>query len=192
MFRLRTGEVSMPIRTDRGYVVLSVKDIQPAHQGTLDEARARVISDLQKQKAAELVVSKAEDLSRRVKAGEKFDAVAKSLGLEPKMSDPFARNGSVPGLGSGKQLSAAFDMKDGEVSAPVPLGASRAVYEIVEKTTLDQADFAKQAKDLTDAVIQNKRNLAFEAFRAALEARLKQEGKLTLYPDKLKTSSNLG
>ncbi len=192
MFRLRMGEVSLPIRTDRGYVVLSVKDIQPAHQGTLDEVRARVVSDIQKEKAAQQVVAKADDLSRRVKAGEKFDAVAKSLGLDPKTSDPFARDGSVPGLGSGKQLSAAFDMKDGEVSAPVPLGAGRAVYELVAKTTLDQADFAKQQKDLTDAVLQSKRSLAFDAFRAALDARLKQEGKLKLYPDKLKTAANFG
>src|SRR5277367_1322222 len=192
MFRLRMGEVSLPIRTDRGYVVLSVKDIQPSHQGTLDEVRARVVSDIQKEKALQQVVNKAEDLSRRAKAGEKFDAVAKSLGLDPKTSDSFARDGSVPGLGSGKQLSAAFDMKDGEVSAPVALGAGRAVYELVEKTPLDQADFAKQEKELTDTVIQNKRNLAFDAFRVALDTRLKKEGKLKVYPDKLKAGSTQG
>lgn len=192
MFRLHIGEVSLPIRTDRGYVVLSVKDIQPAHQGTLDEVRARIVGDIQKQKAAEQVVAKAEELSRRVKAGEKFDAAAKSLGLDPKTSDSFARDGSVPGLGSGKQLSAAFDMKDGEVSAPVPLGAGRAVYELVEKTALDQADYAKQEKDLTQTVLQNKRSVAFDAFRAALDARLKQEGKLRMFPEKLQTGVPLG
>lgn len=192
MFRLRAGEVSLPIRTDRGYVVLSVKDIQPAHQGTLEEVRARVTSDIQKEKAAQEVVTKADELSRRVKAGEKFDAAAKSLGLDPKTSDSFAREGSVPGLGSGKQLSAAFDMKDGDVSGPVALGAGRAVYEVVEKTSLDQADFAKQEKDLTEAVVQNKRTLAFDAFRAALDARLKQEGKLKTFPEKLKVASDLG
>jgi peptidyl-prolyl cis-trans isomerase D len=192
MFRLRTGEVSLPIRTDRGYVVLSVKDIQPAHQGTLEEVRARVISDIQKEKAAQDVVTKADELSRKVKSGEKFDAAAKSLGLDPKSSDSFARDGSVPGLGSGKQLSAAFDMKVNEVSAPVPLGAGRAVYEVVEKTPLDQTDFAKQEKDLTEVVVQNKRTLAFDAFRAALDARLKQEGKLKTFPEKLKTATDLG
>jgi peptidyl-prolyl cis-trans isomerase D len=192
MFRLRAGEVSLPIRTDRGYVVLSVKDIQPAHQGTLDEVRARVISDIQKEKALQQVVNKGDELSRRVKAGEKFDAAAKSLGLDPKTSDSFARDGSVGGLGSGKQLSAAFDMKVGDVSAPVALGAGRAVYKILEKTALDQADFAKQEKELTEAVVQNKRSVAFDAFRAALDARLKKEGKLKTFPDKLKAAGALG
>jgi peptidyl-prolyl cis-trans isomerase D len=192
LFALRPGEVSLPIHTDRGYVILSVKDIQPAHQGTLEEVRAQVLSDLQKEQAAKLALSKADDLARRVKAGEKFDSVAKSLGLDPKVSDPLARSGSIPGVGSGKQLSAAFEMKVGDVSAPMPLGPSRVVYQVVEKTPLDQADFVKQQKELSEAVVQNKRSVAFDAFRAALDARLKKEGKLQTFPDKIKAGINLG
>jgi peptidyl-prolyl cis-trans isomerase D len=192
IFRLRQGEVSMPIRTDRGSVVLSLKEVQPAHQGTLEEVRDRVVNDLKRDKAATLALTDASDLSRRAKAGEKFDVVAKSLGLEPKTSDPIARTGSIPGVGSGKQLSAAFTMKQGEVSDPVVLGANRAVYQVVEKTESNQADFEKQTKELTETVVQNKRSLAFEAFRIALEDRLKQEGKLQTMPDKLRTVGDLG
>jgi hypothetical protein len=36
-------------------------------------------------------------------------------------------------------------------------------------------------------VLQNKRSIAFEAFRTALEERLKKEGKLQMMPEKLKT-----
>jgi peptidyl-prolyl cis-trans isomerase D len=192
IFRLRQGEVSMPIRTDRGYVVLSLKDIQPAHQGTLEEVRDRVLGDLKRDKAAEMALAKADELAKRAKAGEKFDVVAKSLGLDPKTSDPIARNGSVPGLGSGKQLSAAFEMKQGDVSTPVILGTSRAVYQVVAKDEPNPVDFAKQTKELTESVVQNKRGVAFEAFRAALETRLKREGKLQTMPDKLKTVGDLG
>ena len=192
IFSLKLGEVSSPIRTDRGYVILSIKDIQPSHQGTLEEVRDRVVSDIQKEKATQLALLNSEELSRRVKAGEKFDVVAKSLGLDPKTSEPLARTGSVPGVGSGKQLSAAFDMKTGDVSAPMNLGASRVVYQVISKDEPNPADFDKQIKDLTQTVLQNQRNLAFDAFRASLEARLKQEGKLKMYPEKLKFSSDLG
>lgn len=192
IFRLRQGEVSMPIRTDRGYVVLSLKDIQPAHQGTLEEVRDRVLSDLKRDKAAEMALAKADDLAKRSKAGEKFDIVAKSLGLDPKTSDPIARNGSIPGVGSGKQLGAAFEMKQGDVSNPVILGTSRAVYQVIAKDEPNPADFEKQTKELTESVVQNKRGVAFEAFRVALETRLKQEGKLQTMPDKLKTVGDLG
>jgi peptidyl-prolyl cis-trans isomerase D len=192
MFSLRQGEVSLPIHTDRGYVILSVKEIQPAHQGTLEEVRARVVSDIQKEKAAQMALSKADDLAKRVKAGEKFDAAAKALGLESKTSDPINRAGSIPGVGSGKQLSAAFDMKSGDVSAPMVLGTSRVVYQVIDKTKVDQADFEKQQKELSEAVVQSKRAVAFDAFRVGLEARLKKEGKIKTYPEKIKTGIDLG
>src|ERR1700726_870452 len=97
IFRLRQDELSLPIRTGRGYLVLSVKQIQPAHPGTLEEVRDKIVTELKQQKSTELARAKAEDLAKRVKAGEKFDAAAKSLGLEPKTSDLFARNGSISG-----------------------------------------------------------------------------------------------
>src|SRR5208337_1386175 len=89
LFRLRQGDLSLPIRTDRGYVVISVQQILPPHQGTLEEVREKVLSALKEQKAEQLAQAKASELERRFKAGEKFDPAAKALGLEPKTSDPF-------------------------------------------------------------------------------------------------------
>jgi peptidyl-prolyl cis-trans isomerase D len=192
VFRLRVGGLSLPIRTDRGYVILTLREILPAHQGTLEEARGKVIDELKQQKAAQLAQTKAADLQNRVKAGEKFDVAAKALGLDPKVSDPFARNASVPGLGSGKQLAAAFALKAGQVGAPLSLGTNWVVYEIVEKTEANPADFEKQKRSITDSLLQSKRDLAFQAFRTALEERLKQEGKLKLMPDKLRNFGDFG
>ncbi len=192
IFRLHQGELSLPTRTDRGYVVLSVKEILPTHQGSLEEVRDKVVAELKLEKATEMARAKAEDLAKRVKAGEKFAAAAKALGLEPKTSDLFARNGSVSGAASGKQLSAAFQMKSGEVGAPLNLGSNWLVYRVAEKEVPNPADFEKQKKDLTEQVLQTKRNMAFEAFRTALEARLKQEGKLQIMPDRLKAFGDLG
>jgi peptidyl-prolyl cis-trans isomerase D len=192
IFRLRTGELSLPVRTDRGYVVLSVKSIQPEHQGSLEEVRDRVIADLKREKAAELARTRAEELSKRVKAGEKFDVAAKALGFEPKTSDLFARNDSIPGTASGKQLGAAFNLKAGDVAPPLSLGQNWLVYRVAEKQEPNPADFEKQKKDLTEQVLQTKRNLAFEAFRTSLDARLKKEGKLQLMPEKLKSFGSLG
>ena len=192
IFQLRMGELNPPIRTDRGYVVLSVKSIQPAHQGSLEEVRDRVIGDLKREKSTELAKNNAEELIKRVKAGEKFDAAARALGLEPKTSDPIARDGSIPGAASGKQVSAAFNLKTGDVAAPLSLGQNWLVYRMAEKTEPNPADFEKQKKQLTEELLQSKRNLAFEAFRTSLDTRLKQEGKLKLMPEKLKSFGTFG
>ena len=190
-FQLRQGEVSQPIRTDRGYVVLSLKQIVPAHPGTLEEVRDKIIGALKQEKSVEMARTKAEELSKRAKAGEKFDSAAKALGLEPKMSDDFSRGGSIPNVGSGKQLGAAFNGKVGDVSAPVALGSNWVVYRVESKTAANQADFEKQKKELTDQVLNEKRSLAYEAFRSGLEERLKQEGKLKLMPEKMKSFGDL-
>jgi peptidyl-prolyl cis-trans isomerase D len=192
IFRQRQGELSTPIRTDRGYLVLEVTQILPAHVGSLEEVRERVVSELKQRKAGDLARNKAEDLAKRAKAGEKFAAAAKSLGVEGKTSDLIARNGTISGAASGKQLSAAFNLKPGDVAPPLNLGANWMVYAVVEKQEPNSADFDKQKKDLTDQVLQSKRELAFQAFRTALEARLRQEGKLKIMPEKLASLGNFG
>src|ERR1700722_13125328 len=192
IFGQRPDELSLPIHTDRGYLIVAVRGVLPAHQGTLDEVRDRVIADLKQKKSTEIARQKADDLEKRLKAGEKFDTGAKALGLDPKTSDLFARNGSISGAASGKQLSAAFQMKPGDVGPPLNLGTSWFVYRVAEKQEPNPADFDKQKKDLTDQVLQTKRNLAFEAFRTSLEARLKREGKLRIMSEKLKGFGDLG
>ncbi len=192
IFRLRPEELSLPVRTDRGYVVLSLKSILPAHQGSLEEVRDRVINDLKREKSTDLAKAKADELIKRVKTGEKFDAAARSLGLEPKTSDLIARDGSIPGAASGKQVSAAFSLKSGDVAAPLNLGQNWLVSRVAEKTEANPADFDKQKKQLTEELLQSKRKLAFEAFQTALENRLKLEGKLKLMPEKLKSFGSFG
>jgi peptidyl-prolyl cis-trans isomerase D len=189
---LRMGELSLPVRTDRGYVVLSLKQILPAHQGTLEEVKEKIAADLKEQKSSQQARAEANELEKRVKGGEKIDAAAKSLGLDPKNSEPLARTGSIPGVGSGKQLGGAFSLKGGDLGAPVNLGTTWVVYVVAEKTEANPADFEKQKKTLTDQLLQSKRQLAWEAFRTALEERMKQEGKLKLMPEKMRGFGDFG
>jgi len=62
----------------------------------------------------------------------------------------------------------------------------------VEKTEANPADLEKQNKTIADTLVQSKRALAFDAFRAALEERMKKEGTLKLMPDKMRGFGDLG
>ena len=192
IFHLRQGDLSLPLRTDRGYVVLSLQQSLSAHKGTLEEVRDKIVSEYKQQKSNDLAKTKAEELEKRVKSGEKFAAAAKALGLDPKTSDPFARNGSVANLGSGKQLAPAFALKVGQVGPALNLGSNWAVYQVVERQDANPADFDKQKKEITDALLKQKRELAFSAFQTSLNDRLKQEGKLKLYPEKMSVFGDFG
>jgi peptidyl-prolyl cis-trans isomerase D len=192
IFSLHVGDLKSPIKTDRGYVVLALKEILSAHQGTLDEVRDRIISDLKREKSIELAKSKADELIKRAKAGEKFDAAARAVGLEAKSSESIARSGSIPGAASGRQLSEAFRLNTGDVGTPLSLGQNWMVYRVAEKIDANPADFEKQKSELTTQALQTKRELAFKAFRVSLEERLKKEGKLAIMPDKMKTFGTFG
>jgi len=191
VFGLRPGELSLPIHTDRGYLVLDVKQVLPAHQGSLEEVHEKVVADLKQEKAQTEAKTKSDELLKRLKDGQKFDAAAKGLGLDPKTSDAFARNGSISSVASGKQLAPAFKLNVGDIGTPLQLGQNWLVYRVVDKQEPNPADFDKQKKEITDSLLESKRSMAFQAFQAALQDRLKKEGKLQLMPEKLRTA-NLG
>ena len=172
-------------------MILTVKEIQAAHQGTLDEVRDRVISDYQQEQSLVLARKKAEDLSKRAQGGEAFDKAAKDLSLEAKTADPISRSGSIPDLGSAKQFEAAFEMPVGQVSAATQLAGNWFVYRIVGHTPANMADLPPQVAQIRAQVLQQKQSAAFEAFRTALEDRLKAEGKLSINPEMVKRLTSL-
>jgi peptidyl-prolyl cis-trans isomerase D len=183
LFALHPGELSQPLQIDSGFVIITPKNISQAHQATLAEVHDQVLADYQHEKSLALARSSAEELSKRVRAGEDFDKVAASLGLTVKKSDPFARNGSIPDVGTSRQLASAFALPIGQTGTPIQSGENWVVFRTLSHEVPDPADLAKQAGDLRQELLQTKQNAAFEAFHTSLVNRLTQEGKLTINTD---------
>lgn len=190
IFHQRVGDVGAPIRTDLGYVVLSVKDILPSHPATLAEVHDRVASDYRHEKAVTLAKDRAEELVKRAKSGENFAAAAKALGLEVKTSELLSRTSSIPDVGSAKQFAAAFSLPVGQTGEPLPLGQNWAIYRIAQHDPVNLDDFDKQKAKIEEQVLQRKRQTAYELFRAALKTRLQQEGQLQYNAENLKRLTN--
>ncbi len=186
VFRLRPGDDSSPIHTDKGYVVISVKEDQPAHPATLAEVRDRVLADYRHEKATDLAKARAEDLAKRAKSGEDLTKAAKALGLEAKTSDLFSRTGSVSDLGGAAQLGPAFSLSVGQTSDAVSLGANWAVYKVLDRQNANPADMAKQQQDVQQQLLDARRTMAFEAFRKSLDNSMRQGGKLKLNAENLR------
>lgn len=190
IFNQRVGDVGAPIRTDAGYVVLSVKEIQPSHPAVLAEVRDRVASDFRHEKAVELAKSRADELAKRSKSGENLAAAAKALGLEVKTSQPISRTGSIPDVGSAKQFAAAFTLPVGQSGEPLSLGQNWVFYRVAQHDPVNQDDFEKQKAKTEEQVLQQKRQTAYDLFRTALKSRLQQEGQLHFNADNLKRLIN--
>ena len=179
-FQMNPGEISQPIQVDTGFAIVTVKSILPAHQAALAEVHDRVLADYQHEKSIEVAQQRAQELAKRTQGGENFDQAAKALGLTVKTSDPFARSGSIPDVGTGKQLEAAFDMSIGQVSPAAKIEDNWVVYRVASHSAPDPTELAKQEGTIEQQLLQTKQNAAFEAFHTALVNRLEKEGKLLI------------
>jgi len=74
-------------------------------------------------------------------------------------------------------LAQLFSLNAGGVGASPEFGQNWLIYRVAEKQEPNPADFEKQKRELTETVLQSKRDLAFKAFQTLSRFRLKQEGK---------------
>lgn len=190
IFRLRPGELSSPVRLERGIVVLALKEVIPSHQGTFAEVRSRVEADFRREKAIQLARARAEELARRAGSAEGLTKAAKALSFEVKTSELFARNGSVPELGAARQVSAAFTMTPGSTSPATFLSSNWVVYRVLAREEAKPEELDKQRKDIEQQLFRSKASLAYDAFRSALRERMTREGKLRLNEANYKRLTN--
>ncbi len=169
----------------QGYVVLSLKKVDAAHPATLAEVRDKVTADVRREKATAMAKTVAEEIAARAKSGN-LAAAAKASGVTTKTSEAFARTGSVEEVGSARQISAAFSMNPGDTSPATSLGANWVVFRLVSKEPLKADQIVSQMKEVEQALLQSKRQLAFESFRDALRKRLTEEKKIIFNEENLK------
>jgi peptidyl-prolyl cis-trans isomerase D len=178
-FQLHKGEVGTPISVPKGQAVIQLADIVPEHVPTLNEVRARVEEDYRAQQSRVLSGEKAKQFAAQVKTGD-FAKIAKADGLTVTESKDFTQQDNIEGVGPGSQIPSAFTLNENQTSGVVPVGGRTMVFRVVSHTAPEEADFARQRDQITEELLDRKRNLAFELFEQNLKAQLVRTGELKL------------
>jgi peptidyl-prolyl cis-trans isomerase D len=178
-FQLRLNEVGTPISIPKGEAIIQLVQIVPEHVPTLDEVRAQVEEDYRHDQSIVLAQDKAKKLAELAKTQD-FDKAAKSLGLSPKESNDFSENEYVEGVGSGSQLGDAFTLNPGQVSGVISAGTNQVLFKVVSHTAPNEADFASQRDQLSEELLDQKRDLQFEIYRQNLKDQFIRSGKLKI------------
>ena len=184
-FQLRLNEVGTPISVPRGSAIIQLIQVVPEHIPALDEVRAQVEEDYRHEQSIQLAQNKAKKLAELAKTQD-FDKAAKSLGLTSKESNDFSANEYVEGVGSGSQLSDAFTLNPGQVSGVISAGTNQVLFKVVSHTPANEADFAAQRDQLSEELLDQKRDLQFEIYRSNLKDQFIHSGKLKMYPAGMK------
>ena len=142
---LKKGEISQVMQAGNKLVVAEVTDIHPSHPAEYGEVEAQVRGQYSQQQGMQLVTDKAKKAAELLKTnGGDLKAAAKTLGMEVKSTDFFARNGAAEGIGAASYLGDAFDKPVGSIIGPINSGTQTVVAKVVERQEPDMSKLAQE------------------------------------------------
>lgn len=184
-FQLPQDGVGDPITVPKGVAVIQVAEIVPEHLPNLNEVKSKVEQDYRVEQSKVLAAGKSRQFAAQSKSGN-FQKIAQADKYKVKQSQDFTQQDQVGDLIPGASLGAAFTLKPGQTSDAIAIGSTYVVFQVVSHTPAKEADFASQKDTLTEQLLQQKRDLAFEIYRESLKQQLLRSGKLKINQNALK------
>ena len=109
LFAMQAGEVQGPVKTQFGYHVIQLEEVQAPHQRSFDEVRAELESEYRNDKAQSLFYEQSQQLADESFASlSELDSVAKKLGLQVQTVETYTRKGGGPFGTDRKVIEAVF------------------------------------------------------------------------------------
>jgi parvulin-like peptidyl-prolyl isomerase len=134
----------------------------------------RVRDEVIKQKARELSKQKAAEISAKLKTASDFEKAAKAAGVEAKTTELLTRDSPIPDLGAAAAVEdAAFKMPVGAVSDPIATDTGTAVFKVLDKKEVTDADWASNKDKFRDEFLNDRRNRFFSAYMVKAKQKMK-------------------
>jgi peptidyl-prolyl cis-trans isomerase D len=131
LFSMAVGEVRGPVKSEFGYHVIKLEEIQPGHVKTFEEAHAELEADFRKERSQSLFYDESQKLADTAfSALTELDSVAKQLNLEVKTVTGFTREGGGDLGAEPSVIEAAFsdDVLERRQNSPLlTIGEDRAL-----------------------------------------------------------------
>jgi peptidyl-prolyl cis-trans isomerase D len=174
LFSMNVGDIHPPVKTQYGYHIIRLDEIQPGKTKTPEEARPELEADVRRNHATDRFGEIQEQLQTRLEQqpGGDLDALAKEFKLQTGDAPQFLRGAGAAPLGAAPQVqdlvfgdsAAAL----GRVAGPVLLGDDRLV---LVKVLDRKKPAAKPLTEVRDSIVATlKKQNATEAADKAAQA----------------------
>jgi peptidyl-prolyl cis-trans isomerase D len=131
LFSMSAGEIRGPVKSEFGYHVIKLEEIQPGHVKSFDEAHAELEAEYRKERAQNIFYDESQKLADAAfSALTELDSVAQQLKLEVKTVTGFTREGGGEFAQEPSVIEAAFseDVLNRRQNSPlVTVGEDRAL-----------------------------------------------------------------
>ncbi|HYJ92654.1 MAG TPA: peptidyl-prolyl cis-trans isomerase [Pyrinomonadaceae bacterium] len=171
-----------------GFAVPMLVDQKPPRDAEFDEVKAQITETVKLEKARAQVQDIANQIASGSANADALNALAAAKGLKAQDQKSFILGtplGQGPSATTNDTLEdAVFGMKTGDVTkTPIQLGDNWVVVGVKNRQEASMDDFAKQRDDLTEQMLQQKRNSVFTDYLSATKQKMETDGKIILYPD---------
>jgi peptidyl-prolyl cis-trans isomerase D len=169
LFGMQKGEIQGPVRTQFGYHIIRLDDVETPHVRSFEEMRAELEPEYRREQAQNLFYEKSQQLADESFAAlSELDSVSKKLGLPVQTIEGFTRQGGGT-LGSDRKvIDAVFSddvLQERQNSQPIALGEDGVV---VLRVTDHKASQQRPLDEVRDEVTARLREDA--ARKAAADA----------------------
>jgi peptidyl-prolyl cis-trans isomerase D len=131
LFAMAAGEIRGPVKTQFGYHVLKLEELDAGHVQSFEEARAEVEAEYRKDRAQTIFYDESQKLADQAFSSlTELDSVAQKLGLQVRTVNGFTREGGGELGNDPNAIAAAFseDVLERRQNSPlVTIGEDRAL-----------------------------------------------------------------
>ena len=182
VFALSQGQTIGPYDRGDTDLVAQLMEIQPSELSEFEAVQDQVTRELKLSLGEEIARERAFAFAQALKEEASFEKVAAGENLQVTTTDFFKRDASIDDeLGFATEiLSRAFRMKEDEISPALSVSGKYVVFQVAEKSTVDEEKFEQDKEELLQQITFQKRNRFFEAWVLNVINTLYEEDKIQI------------
>ena len=173
-FTMKDGEVTPAMRVSRGWVFATPTGKQDSYLPQLAEVTERVREDAVRDKADQLLKSRAGAIAADLKAAADFAAAVKKAGFTVKPTELIARGAALLDIGTNPEVEkAVFALPVGGVTSAVSTPTGSVIARVAERADVTDAQIAAGRDALREELVNQRRDRFFSAYMAKAKTGLK-------------------